>query len=152
MSDIAKFLPHDGPMVLLDSLLECLDESVHATVTIKEEAPFCEQGNVPSYVALEYMAQAIAAWNGYHAHQHQEKPKIGFLLGSRSLTLLVPAFAVGETLDIYGQCQYNDGEMASFACWIEKNKKRIAEATLNVYQPKHMTFFKDNLTKSNNED
>ncbi|HBN22588.1 MAG TPA: 3-hydroxydecanoyl-ACP dehydratase [Holosporales bacterium] len=141
MSTIGKFLPHDEPMVLLDDLLECLEESVHATVTPHKESPFCEQGAIPSYVALEYMAQSVAAWNGYHAHQRQEQPKVGFLLGSRRLTLHVPSFLVGETLNVYGKCQYNDGEMASFECWIEKNKERLAEATLNVYQPKDITQF-----------
>jgi predicted hotdog family 3-hydroxylacyl-ACP dehydratase len=141
MSDIGKFLPHDAPMILLDELIECLEESVHTKVTPNDESPFCEQGSIPSYVALEYMAQGVAAWNGYHAHQRQEHPKIGFLLGSRRLTLHVSSFLVGETLNVYGKCQYNDGEMASFECWIEKNNERVAEATLNVYQPKDITQF-----------
>lgn len=145
MPDIGKFLPHNEPMILLDHLVECLDESVHATVTLKADSPFCEQGSIPSYIALEYMAQGVAAWNGYHAHRRQESPKIGFLLGSRRLTLHVPSFLVGDILDIYGTCQYNDGEMAAFECWVEKDKVRVAEATLNVYQPKDITKFNNEI-------
>ena len=141
MSAIGKYLPHGEPMILLDELIECLEENVHATVTLTDESPFCEHGRIPSYVALEYMAQSIAAWNGYRAYEHQEEPKIGFLLGSRRLTLNVPSFLVGETLDIYGKCHYNDGEMAAFECRIERNRECIAEATLNVYQPKDITQF-----------
>ena len=84
------------------------------------------------------MAQAIAAWNGYRAHLQNEKPKIGFLLGSRKLILNTSHFTIGDTLDVFGDCQYNDGEMASFSCWIECQKERIVEATLNVFQPKDL--------------
>ncbi len=140
MTDIAKFLPHDPPMVLLDELIDYQESTIQARVTLRKTSPFCnETGEIPSYIGLEYMAQAIAAWNGYRAHLENKKPQIGFLLGSRRLTLNVPCFKVGETLDIFGDCQYNDGEMASFFCWIEWDKKRVVEATLNVFQPSDVT-------------
>ena len=91
---------------------------------------------VPSYVAIEYMAQAIAAWNGLLSRKQGQKPRIGFLLGSRKLKLLTPCFKVGETLNVFGQSKYNDEEMASFDCWVERSGERVAEASLNVFQPK----------------
>lgn len=142
MMPIEKFLPHDPPMVLLDELVSYEENTIHARVTLKRTSPFCDdKGKIPSYVGLEYMAQAIASWNGYRAHLKNEKPKIGFLLGSRKLTLNVSSFKAGETLDIFGECQYNDGEMASFSCWIDHQNERIVEATLNVFQPHDLTKF-----------
>jgi len=134
--NIKDLLPHDPPMVLIDRAMRYNDDSIHCQLTIKDDSPFCEGGFVPSYVALEYMAQTIAAWNGLISRQLGEEPKIGYLLGARQLVLNVSTFQVGEMLDIYGKSQYVDGEMASFDCWIDINGKRVAHAGLNVFQPK----------------
>lgn len=138
---VVDLLPHDPPMVLVDSVLAFDAEFIHAQVTIQPHSPFCEEGAVPAYVAIEYMAQTVGVWNGLMAKAHNQSPKIGFLLGSRRLDLKVPNFKVGQVLDIYGQSQYIDGEMASFDCWIEVDRERVAQAGLNVYQPKDINEF-----------
>ncbi|HUX79457.1 MAG TPA: hotdog family protein [Alphaproteobacteria bacterium] len=135
---IAELLPHAQPMILVDRVIAHREDFIHVAVTIRREAVFFENGEVPSYVCLEYMAQAIGAWNGLLARQHNEEPQIGFLLGSRQLTLYISSFKEGLELDIYGQAKYNDGEMAFFECWIECQGERLAQAGLNVFQPKNV--------------
>ncbi len=137
---ITEFIPHEPPMVLIDRVVTYEEDFIHCQVTICNNSLFCENGSVPSYVAIEYMAQAIAAWNGIMAQKVGEKPRIGFLLGSRRLELKVPSFIVGEILDVYGKAQYTDGEMASFDCWVEIHGTRVVHAGLNVYQPKEGEF------------
>lgn len=132
---LADLLPHNPPMVLLDEVVAHRDDFIHTTVTIQADSQFCENGQVPSYVAIEYMAQAVGVWNGLIARQQGIPPKIGFLVGSRRLTLEVPGFKIGEKLDVYGQANYTDGAMAAFDCWIEIQGLRVAEGGLNVYQP-----------------
>lgn len=122
-------------MVLIDELIECDAQFVHAQVTIQTDSPFFQGVGVPSYVALEYMAQSIAAWSGFQQNHTNVLPRIGFLLGSRQLKLFCNAFKQGETLDIFGQLNYFEGEIAAFYCWIEKNQKRVAEGALTVFQP-----------------
>jgi predicted hotdog family 3-hydroxylacyl-ACP dehydratase len=133
---LSELLPHDYPMILLDRVIAYHETFIHAGVTIRKDSPFFEKGAVPSYVALEYMAQAIGLWNGLIVCQSDQKPQIGFLLGTRQLTLDIPSFKEGLELDIYGQLKYNDGEMASFDCWVEDQGRRAAQASLNVFQPK----------------
>lgn len=133
---IKDLLPHDPPMVLLDGVEACQEDFIHTSLVIRQEIPFCENGAVPAYVGLEYMAQAVAAWSGWIARQQGLAPKIGFLLGARRLTLNVTHFKIAEKLDIYAKNIYQDGEMAAFDCWIEINSVRVAQAGLNVFQPK----------------
>lgn len=133
---ISELLPHDAPMVLIDRVVSYQSDFIHCQTTIHDHFPFCEEGSVPSYVGIEYMAQAVAAWNGLMARQQGSTPKIGFLLGTRRLDLPLPCFKVGEVLNIYGKMQYTGDEMGSFDCWIDVKGKRAAEARLNVYQPK----------------
>lgn len=133
---IEEFLPHSPPMVLLDELISFTESTVHSRVTLKANSPFCENGHVPAYIAIEYMAQCVGAWNGARSQLQYEEPKIGFLLGTRKLTLNRPYFEVGETLDIYGESQFTDGEMAYFQCKITIDGEEVAAAGINVFQPK----------------
>jgi predicted hotdog family 3-hydroxylacyl-ACP dehydratase len=135
---IEELLPHAHPMILLDRVVTHRKDFIQAALTIRKESPFFENGEVPSYVSLEYMAQAIGVWNGLFARLHNKEPQVGFLLGSRQLTLYVSSFKEGLELDIYGEVKYNDGEMASFDCWIENQGLRLAQAGLNVFQPKNV--------------
>ncbi len=134
--NIADFLPHASPMILLDEVITHEEDFVHTRVTIGSNSPFFTKDGVPSYVALEYMAQTVGVWKGMIHQQQNQRPQIGFLLGSRRLTLNTPFFKKGTTLDVYGKPLYNDGEMASFECWMTSMGERLASATLNVFQPK----------------
>ncbi len=128
-------------MVLIDRAVSYRDDFIHCQVEINDNSPFCENGTVPSYIGLEYMAQTIAVWNGIMSRHQDIEPKIGFLVGTRRLDLNLPYFKVGEVLNVYGKTQFMDGEMASFECWIDVNGKRASSAGLNVYQPNDITNF-----------
>src|SRR5579871_5404593 len=133
MSDI---LPHKDPMILIDHVVEHKKDFIHTNLTIREGIPFYENNCVPSYIAIEYMAQSIAAWNGIILWKTKEKPRIGFLLGTRKMTLRVPAFYHGSVLDIYGFSKFTSGEIGSFECWIKIDGERVVESNLTVFQPK----------------
>lgn len=142
---IEHILPHAKPMILIDKIIACSEDFIHSTLQITADIPFFVEGGVPCYIALEYMAQTIAAWSGIMARAKQEKPKVGFLLGTRKLTLNEETFVSGDLLDIYGKLKYNDGEMACFDCWVTVNQLQIVSAQLNVFQPKDIgEFFQNN--------
>ncbi|MBW8309804.1 MAG: hypothetical protein K0M45_09285 [Candidatus Paracaedibacteraceae bacterium] len=133
---LVDVLPHKAPMILLDKIIEFRENLIHVSVTITQESLFLANDKVPAYVGLEYMAQAIAAWNGIVSrHSSTFPPRIGFLLGTRNLKLHSPAFSIGTKLDIFGTCNYTDGEMGSFDCWIDHEGTQVASATLTVFQP-----------------
>lgn len=134
-------LPHDPPMVLLDRVVSCGEDFIQCQVLIQKSSPFFNQGSVPSYISLEYMAQAVGAWNGLISRRNGEPPKIGFLLGVRKLDLDVESFTEGQLLNVFGKAQYVDGEMASFDCWVEIDSTRVVHGALNVFQPQNMEEF-----------
>lgn len=131
----ADLVPHDPPMVLIDRVISHTEDFIHCQTIIKADSPFLHDGAVPSYVAMEYMAQTIAAWNGLMAQQQGEDPKIGYLLGARRLDINIPSFKVGDVLDIYGKAQFIDNGMAAFDCWVDIHGQRAVQAGMNVYQP-----------------
>jgi len=140
MTDIPSIdvlLPHDAPMIFIDRAVKVEDESIHCQVTISEQNLFFdkETQSIPAYVGIEFMAQSIAAWSGYHAHQKGKEAPIGFLLGSRRYQAQCDEFSIGQTLDIFAEQLMEDNGMAVFTASIELAGEPLAQCQLNVYVP-----------------
>ncbi len=136
---IAQYLPHLSPMIFLDKIDLIEQTYIICNVTVSNHgvlAPFLdEDGELASYYFIEMMAQTIGVWNGYHARASQEKPKIAFLLGSRSFHTQVPTVPLGTHLKIVANLILRDDNLANFETDIIIDQKKIASAKLNVYQP-----------------
>ena len=133
---IAELVPHTGRMSLLDRALEGDEESLVAEVTIREDCLFFEDGGVGGWVGVELMAQAVAAWAGWHARQRGETPKNGFLLGTRGYNCGRPAFKAGERLRIEVRRQFwAENGLGQFDCRIAMDGETVATAALTVFEP-----------------
>ncbi|PJC85976.1 3-hydroxydecanoyl-ACP dehydratase [Vibrio sp. HA2012] len=137
LPEVKDLLPHDEPMVLLNRVISVEEISIHCQADVTEANLFFdhEKRVIPAYVGIEYMAQSIAAWSGYHARKRQESPPIGFLLGSRRYNTELGAFHENMVLDIFAEQVMEDSGMAVFSGRIEHNGTLIAQCQLNVYVP-----------------
>ena len=139
MIPFPELLPHAAPMILLSGYGEQeREESVTAFVDVGKASPFYEQalGGVPSCVALEYMAQAMALLVGLRDRRRGQRPRIGFVLGSRRLETRIPCFRDGERYRIAVTCTYEDESFGSFDCMIADGRgETVATATLTAFQP-----------------
>lgn len=149
LPDIADLVPHSGTMLLLDRLVAVGAEYLQAEVTITGQSQFTGPQGVGSWVGIEYMAQAVAAFAGYEGGirgpDAKARPKIGFLLGTRHYTAHCGYFAIGSTLLIHAQCLFRaDNGLGSFDCHIEQDGQRLADAILTVFQPSDATQFLSN--------
>lgn len=132
---VAEVVPHAGRMILIDEIVDYSSSSLTASVTIRESSLFLTPDNaVPSWVGIEYMAQAIAAWAGIQARLKGEPVKTGYLLGSRNYQASHPVFPLGDRLTVVVNKQYHEGELAVFDCRIAGSGISVV-ATLNVFQP-----------------
>ncbi len=133
---VAELLPHAAPMILLDEVIEYDATALRACVKISTSSPFMTPDGVPSYVGLEYMAQACGAHAGALAREAGAPVRIGFLLGTRQYKAHRPWFRIGDCLAVSVDLTYSDNEMGSFGCRIEVDGALAAEAQLNVIQPR----------------
>ena len=126
-------------MILLSGYEEPAGEdSVVASVDVGQASPFYEQalGGVPGCVALEYMAQTMALLVGLRDRRRGQKPRIGFVLGSRKLETKIPCFRDGERYRITATCTYEDESFGSFDCTIADSRgESVATATMTAFQP-----------------
>ena len=84
-SQLADFLPHRPPMVWIDEVLSCDDESGEASVVIQLEAHYMTRGKLRPSAIIEFIAQAF----GYTAACRH-------LINSPSATVSIQkAFLVG---------------------------------------------------------
>ena len=68
---IADLMPHEGPMCLLDRLVEAQDERLVAEVLVPADGILSRDGAVGAWVGVEYMAQAVAAWAGWQVRHRK---------------------------------------------------------------------------------
>jgi predicted hotdog family 3-hydroxylacyl-ACP dehydratase len=133
---IADVLPHANDMILLDRIETCDAESIVCVRKVEPGALFVdEDGQLPAWVGIELMAQAIAAWSGCHALDAGQPIRLGFLLGSRLYSCNADAFKVGSELRIKAVRSFHDEDgMGAFACTIDADGVH-AQARLTVFSP-----------------
>ena len=136
---LQQLLPHRDPMLLLDRLLHCDEESCRVALTIGQNSPFYDQAlaAVPAWVGIEYMAQTIAVWSGYHRRSQGKPILVGFLLGTRRYHCEQPLFTEHQRLEISVNMRYvEDGGLAAFDCRINNNEGiLLASAAVNAFRP-----------------
>jgi predicted hotdog family 3-hydroxylacyl-ACP dehydratase len=98
---IAELLPHRGPAVLLERVLSHDAKTTVCAVDPRGSGHYrADDGSVPSWVGLEYMAQAVAAHGGLVDRASGAPPRPGFFLGSRRLDLSTARFEPGVELEV----------------------------------------------------
>lgn len=141
---IEEVLPHDHPMILLDSLATFDDDSATCCNLITEQSLLFDatlQG-VPSYVGIEYMAQSIAAYANANELVNNRPVEIGFLVSTRKYKCDYAVFKLGMALQITVKLLYKDESgLSAFDCAIFIDNKEVATARVNVFQPENPTEF-----------
>jgi len=130
------WVPHRGEMRLLDRLLAVDEQHAIAEVDVPADGLFVQDGGVPAWVGLEYMAQTVAAWAGERARRAGGEPRIGFLLGSRRYAAAHGSFAAGSTLRVEARCELvADNGLGQFACRITTPAgEELASAMVSVFE------------------
>lgn len=128
-------------MILIDDVIAITDNSIAVRVNMHEPSLFSGQdGRVPSYVGIEFMAQATAAFIGYQQLEQQKTVKLGFLLGSRHYHCVSPFFLAGKDLTITVNEHMRDHELGIFNCEIHSDDC-IAKAQIKAIQPQTLDDF-----------
>lgn len=147
IKDVASLLPHSGHMVLLDEVLDYNEEYLCAGAHIgSDHALLQADGTVPAWMAMEIMAQCIAALDGCHAQEQGVPVRLGFLLGSRKLNLFTDALPVGCCLKAEAKLSIRDDNgFAVFDCSLSVIQAPagyrlpanglVVQAALNVFSP-----------------
>ncbi len=134
---VEQLLPHSGEMVLVSDVSSWDDESASVVVNQDGASIFADsEGNVPAWVGIEYMAQAVAVFAGIQSKLNNRPIRLGFLLGAQKYTAYASYFAKGIRLDVrVNRVFFAEDSIALFACTIHAGKQLLAEAEIKAVQP-----------------
>jgi predicted hotdog family 3-hydroxylacyl-ACP dehydratase len=143
ITDVAPLLPHSGKMMLLNQISHYDQHSLVAYAVVKDGHIFVDEQGLPSWSAMELMAQGVAAWAGALGQDAGEAVRLGFLLGTRKLSLYFDYLPTPALLQIRLDASLQDSngfgvfDSQLWLCDDEHNAiELLAEAALNVYSPK----------------
>lgn len=132
----SEFLPHSGTMAFLDTIDQVDETGLTGVIGISGDDPFLTDGVVPVWISIEYMAQAIAAYAGYHARMRGEPVAVGFLLGCRKFECEGAGYSVGAELIVNVKpSAVGSNGLSAFTCSIVADNGTQATATLSVFKP-----------------
>lgn len=131
---VRELLPHGPEMLLLDEVRDAADGYLVSALTLRPTSTFVRGGAVPCLVALEYMAQTVAAHLGLRAYRRKHTPRSGFLIGVRVASFEVDELRVGDTLEVRATVITEDEVRGSFDCTVLRAGSVVAAATLSVYR------------------
>lgn len=136
---IHHLLPHAEPMILIHALVEQGDNWLIAAVDLSRPNLFSGPAGTPAYVALEYMAQAIAAYAGSQNAARQLPPSIGFLLGTRQFETAAPLLPRQGVALIRAEVVFaEEASVSLFECSMylaESPGIKLAWASIKAFQP-----------------
>ncbi len=133
---VENLIPHRGGMRLLDRVLAADEEHAVAEVDVPFDGLFVRDGQVPSWVGIEYMAQTVAAWAGARARGAGGVPRPGLLLGTRRYSTHCDGFPSGARLRVEVRCELIGANgLGQFDCRIEMNGQQVATSRISVLDP-----------------
>jgi predicted hotdog family 3-hydroxylacyl-ACP dehydratase len=139
---VAELIPHSPPMVLLDRIVHYDSMTLIAEIAIKANCRFYDPAvqGVPSWVGIEYMAQAISALAGLRAREKNTGIKIGFLLGTRRMLLQQKVLLADNCYQVHvKQLFWDVSGLANFECEIRHGQDCCVTAKVNVFETDDVT-------------
>jgi len=130
---ISELVPHRGPMSLLDSVRRWEEGAITCEASIRPDHPFLDGGVVDVLVAVELVAQAVAAYAGQRDRLAGKRPRIGFLVSCREASFEVESLALGDTLTIEVQHVWGDDTLGSFKGRVLRAGALVASVEVGVY-------------------
>ena len=136
----AEVLPHTGPMLLLDQILDWGHTWITTRVSRTNTKLFDRPGQPPSgMAAMEYLCQSAAAHAGIRQLEDGKPVTIGFIIGARLFRVDQSAFIQDDRFEIHVDETFRDpggiGLYQSRLYAPDQPDRIIAEASIKAAMP-----------------
>ena len=137
---VQDLLLHRPPMLLLKAVTRWSESELEALVDPRASSMFIDaSGQLPSWVGIEYMAQAVGALAGIEARLAGRPVSLGFLLGTRRYHAEQPYFPLDQELRVkVSQLLRDDTNLVLFKGEIYAGTALLAHAEIKAIQPKEV--------------
>lgn len=133
---IEELLPHRGPSLLLVDVIEVGGEEIRAVGRIPAGHPAVgPEGTAPSVLAVELAAQGAALLEAWNAGDRRAEPRIGYLVGLRSVRLAERTLPAEMPLEVWVRREASSPPLARFAMRVWTREVEWADGILSTYLP-----------------
>ncbi|MBL8729874.1 MAG: hypothetical protein JNM25_15715 [Planctomycetes bacterium] len=127
---VEDLVPHAPPALALDELVDYHDGIARARLLVREGGLLVHDGGVDAVVAIEWMAQTVAACLGYEAFLGGVGVRVGMVVACRQFTIARPRLALGERLDVTARRVRGTDDISSFAGEVRDDRGRLVASAL----------------------
>ena len=142
--ELQTIIPHRGKMLLLSRVNEYDLEkrTLRAEYHVTENCIFYDPaaGGVPSWVAFEFMAQAISALSGIRDREMGIKPRMGFILSIPFIRIEIPVFKPGSRVEFSVTQKDRTDLIYTFAGEVFLEGRKAMEGSLMVMEVNEKKF------------
>lgn len=132
--DVARLVPHQPPILMLDRLLEVKERSSVSEMTVRPDMTFVNADGVLEETAYpEIISQAVAAQEGFRNLGSSDPFQKGYLLGVKTFEILGRA-EVGEHLLVSVHKAVKYGDFGIIHGEVRKGDEVIARGEIKVWQ------------------
>jgi predicted hotdog family 3-hydroxylacyl-ACP dehydratase len=111
---ITELVPHELPMLALDELLAWEPGYSRVRLIVSEDSLFVEGNKIDTVLAIEYMAQAVAACLGMGSRIGGGGVRMGMVIACRKVNIARSFMDVGEELFIEANRVHGSEHSSSF--------------------------------------
>ena len=138
----SEYLPHKAPMIILDEVIDATEDTAKAVSYVTENSVLKtflnDNGDLPSFYALELFSQTVGIWSGYRAKQmNLQIPPMGMVLGGRDISCKASVIRNGAKIITEVKMIMSDNSIASFDGTLYVNDEIFARGKVNVISVTH---------------
>jgi predicted hotdog family 3-hydroxylacyl-ACP dehydratase len=127
---VEDLVPHAPPALALDELVDYHDGIAHTRLLVRDDGLLVQDGHVDTVVAIEWMAQTVAACLGYEAFLGGVGVRVGMVVASRQFTIVRPRIDVGERLDVRAKRVRGTDDISSFEGEVRDERGELVASAL----------------------
>lgn len=133
--EVGKLIPHRGPAVLIERVTYHDENVTECTALIGERMQYLKDGKADAALALELMAQTVAAHAGLQNRWSEMAPRAGYVVSVPKMRFFGGDFSLGDALTIRVRLAYHEGPIGRFDGVVSLGDTKRAEGTLTVFEP-----------------
>lgn len=135
VTDLYQHLPHAGPMCLLQQVLACDAQRIICRANPKYLQPLNRGGQLPSWAALEYAAQALA-FHGLLSLSKQQQSTQAFgkamIIGVREMVCYRPLINELQPCQIEVSLLAQQPQAASCTFTLQQDQRLVCSGQFNI--------------------
>lgn len=132
---IEDLVPHGLPMRVVEEMVDWEPGRATCRMRLRAHAPLVKDGEVACVLALEYLAQSVAACLGYEAYLGGGRVRVGMIIGVRKMELFRAKIPVGAELRMEVERIRGNEEVSTFRGSAYSDNELVCVAHMTLIHP-----------------